>query len=102
MFYHVLASISAVGIYPIVGWKIGNDLIYLAEAAIKDTGTVMDWLTSVGIIDNVAESSAMADSVSDSHGVYFVTGFSGLPVSEKNSSSLTQISLDPVSHPHTR
>ncbi|XP_042627477.1 putative glycerol kinase 5 isoform X2 [Cyprinus carpio] len=53
---------SVAGLYPLVGWKIGADVVYLAEELFSD----------------VRETEAIASSVEDSDGVYFVPSFSGL------------------------
>jgi putative glycerol kinase 5 len=36
------------GMYPLVGWKVGSDLTYLAESASNDTGTVVNWAVQCG------------------------------------------------------
>ncbi|XP_005106262.1 putative glycerol kinase 5 [Aplysia californica] len=69
---------SVAGLYPIVGWKIGKEVVYLAEGVSADTGNVMTWAESMGLFEDVSETSEMAESVPDSGGVYFVSAFSGL------------------------
>lgn len=69
---------SVAGLYPIVGWKIGSQVVFLAEGLCSDTGSVLEWAKSIGLIDDITESSQVAESVSDSGGVYFVNAFSGL------------------------
>jgi glycerol kinase len=36
-----------VGLYPLIGWKIKKELVYVAEGMISDTGTVMEWCKSL-------------------------------------------------------
>jgi hypothetical protein len=36
------------GMYPLVGWKVGSDLTYLAESASNDTGTIVNWAVQCG------------------------------------------------------
>ena len=36
------------GLYPIVGWKIGSDVTYLAEGNAADTGTAIQWAQELG------------------------------------------------------
>ncbi|XP_038574321.1 putative glycerol kinase 5 isoform X1 [Micropterus salmoides] len=69
---------SMAGLYPLVGWKIGSEVVYLAEGNGADTGTAIKWAQKLELFTDVQETSAMAYSVSDSDGVYFVPSFSGL------------------------
>ena len=37
------------GLYPIIGWKIGNkDIVYLAEGIASDIGITLTWAQSIG------------------------------------------------------
>ncbi|XP_061588583.1 putative glycerol kinase 5 [Cololabis saira] len=69
---------SVAGLYPIVGWKIGSELVYLAEGNAADTGTAIKWAQELELFSDIRETSAMAYSVSNSDGVCFVPSFSGL------------------------
>ncbi|KAM4552405.1 glycerol kinase 5 isoform 1-T2 [Odontesthes bonariensis] len=69
---------SVAGLYPLVGWKIGSELMYLAEGNAADTGTAIKWAHELELFSDVRETSALAYSVSDSDGVCFVPSFSGL------------------------
>ncbi|KAM8839719.1 glycerol kinase 5 [Synchiropus picturatus] len=69
---------SMAGLYPIVGWKIGSEVVYLAEGNSADTGTAIKWAQELDLFSDVQETSSMAYSVSDSDGVCFVPSFSGL------------------------
>ncbi|KAM4557099.1 glycerol kinase 5 [Fundulus diaphanus] len=69
---------SVAGLYPLVGWKIGSDVVYLAEGNAADTGTAIKWAQELELFSDVGETSDMAYSVSDSDGVCFVPSFSGL------------------------
>lgn len=37
-----------VGLYPLVGWKIGSEVVYLAEGNAADTGTAINWAQKLG------------------------------------------------------
>lgn len=37
-----------VGLYPLVGWKIGSEVVYLAEGNAADTGTAINWARKLG------------------------------------------------------
>lgn len=41
-------SSSSAGLYPVVGWKIGEELVYLAEGNAADTGTAIKWAQELG------------------------------------------------------
>ncbi|XP_028403116.1 putative glycerol kinase 5 [Dendronephthya gigantea] len=74
------AHASVAGLYPLVGWKIGSEVTYLAEGNAAGTGTAVEWAGEMGFFqkDNVSETSEIASSVEDSDGVYFVPAFNGL------------------------
>ncbi|CAL8346186.1 unnamed protein product [Merluccius merluccius] len=69
---------SIAGLYPLVGWKIKEEVVFLAEGNAADTGTAIKWAQGLGLFSDVKETSAMAYSVADSDGVCFVPSFSGL------------------------
>uniref|UniRef100_A0A7N8XL01 Glycerol kinase 5 n=1 Tax=Mastacembelus armatus TaxID=205130 RepID=A0A7N8XL01_9TELE len=73
---------SVAGLYPLVGWKIGAEVVYLAEGNAADTGTAIKWAQDLELFSVVQETSAMAYSVRDSDGVCFVPSFSGLQVDQ--------------------
>uniref|UniRef100_A0A2D4NR20 Carbohydrate kinase FGGY C-terminal domain-containing protein n=1 Tax=Micrurus surinamensis TaxID=129470 RepID=A0A2D4NR20_MICSU len=72
--------VSKKGLYPLVGWKIGNEITYLAEGNASDTGNAIKWIQSLELFDNVEETSQMAHSLVNSGGVCFVPSFSGLQI----------------------
>lgn len=37
-----------IGLYPVVGWRIGKELIYLVEGSSSDTGILIEWAKSIG------------------------------------------------------
>ncbi|XP_024124364.1 putative glycerol kinase 5 [Oryzias melastigma] len=69
---------SVAGLYPLVGWKIGSEVVYLAEGNAADTGTAIRWAQELELFSDVSQTSSMAYSVPDSDGVCFVPSFSGL------------------------
>ncbi|CAK6952270.1 putative glycerol kinase 5 [Scomber scombrus] len=69
---------SVAGLYPVVGWKIGSEVVYLAEGNAADTGTAIKWAQKLELFSDVQDTRDMAYSVSDSDGVCFVPSFSGL------------------------
>ncbi|XP_052121374.1 putative glycerol kinase 5, partial [Frankliniella occidentalis] len=69
---------SVKGLYPVVGWRVKDELVYLVEGASNDTANIVNWGQSVGLYSDPAQSSAMAESVPDSDGILFIPAFSGL------------------------
>ncbi|XP_045440094.1 putative glycerol kinase 5 isoform X5 [Pipistrellus kuhlii] len=78
------------GFYPLIGWKIGQEVVCLAESNAGDTGTAIKWAQQLDIFcclfvfmfsdlfTDASETEKMAKSLEDSEGVYFVPCFSGL------------------------
>lgn len=62
-----------------VAWKIGARTEYALEGSVFIGGAVVQWLRdSLGIIENSGDVEALANSVADNGGVYFVPAFAGL------------------------
>ena len=62
-----------------VAWKIGDTVNYALEGSIFVGGSVVQWLRdSLGIIRSSSEVEALAASVPDNGGVYFVPAFTGM------------------------
>ncbi|XP_025304521.1 glycerol kinase 5 isoform X1 [Canis lupus baileyi] len=66
------------GFYPLIGWKIGQEVVCLAESNAGDTGTIIKWAQELDLFTDAAETEKMAKSLEDSEGVCFVPSFSGL------------------------
>ena len=68
------------GLLTTVAWKLGKaDVTYAMEGAIFVTGAAVQWLRDgLGIIENAAETGPLAESVTDTGGVYVVPAFTGL------------------------
>ncbi|XP_042314581.1 putative glycerol kinase 5 isoform X3 [Sceloporus undulatus] len=71
---------SKKGLYPLVGWKIGKEVTYLAEGNASDTGNAIKWAQSLDLFASADETSKMAHSLVNSGGVCFVPSFSGLQI----------------------
>ncbi|XP_060053454.1 putative glycerol kinase 5 isoform X3 [Erinaceus europaeus] len=69
---------SVKGFYPLIGWKIGQEVVCLAESNAGDTGNAIKWAQQLDLFTDAAETEKMAKSLEDSEGVYFVPSFSGL------------------------
>ena len=62
-----------------IAWKIGDKVTYALEGSIFVAGSVVQWLRDgLGIIKSSSEIEALAASVPDNGGVYFVPALTGL------------------------
>ena len=71
---------STTGVYPLVAWKIGPEICYLAECHSPSTGSVVEWAKRFGLFDDVANTEKIIRSIADSGGVIFVPAFDGMTV----------------------
>lgn len=70
---------SQKGLLTSVAWKIGNEVHYCLEGAVFIAGAVVQWLRDgLRIIANSSDIEALAASVADSAGIFFVPAFVGL------------------------
>jgi glycerol kinase len=63
-----------------MGYKFGNQpAVYALEGSIAITGALVQWLRdNLNMIENSSDIEALASSVKDNGGIYFVPAFSGL------------------------
>jgi glycerol kinase len=71
---------SKSGLLTTLGYKIGDQpAVYALEGSIAITGALVQWLRdNLGMITSSPEVEALAKTVDDNGGVYFVPAFSGL------------------------
>jgi glycerol kinase len=71
---------SKSGLITGLGYKIGNEKpVYMLEGSIAITGALVQWLRdNLGMIKTSPDIEALAKTVDDNGGVYFVPAFSGL------------------------
>lgn len=70
---------SILGLYPLVAWNLkGVGINYCVEGSSSDTATIVNWGKSIGLFEDVQETSSMAESVDNSQNVFFIPAFSGL------------------------
>ena len=63
----------------LVGWKLGDTTTYAVEGFAAVTGSAVQWLRDgVKFIQKSSDIEALAASVEDTNGVYFVPGLIGL------------------------
>lgn len=70
---------SKYGLLSTVAWKIGDQVQYALEGSIFVSGSLMKYLRDQwNFFEKASQSQAMATSVKDTGGVYFVPAFVGL------------------------
>ena len=68
------------GLLTTLGYKIGSEkAVYCLEGSIAITGALVQWLRdNLGLIQKSADIEALAKTVEDNGGIFFVPAFSGL------------------------
>ena len=67
------------GLLTTVGWRINGQTTYCLEGSVFIAGAAVQWLRDgLGIIQHASETAALATSIEDNGGVYFVPAFVGL------------------------
>ncbi|GAB4416225.1 MAG: glycerol kinase GlpK [Anaerolineales bacterium] len=71
---------SKAGLLTTLGYKIGDQPpVYALEGSIAITGALVQWLRdNLGLIETSSDVEALANTVEDNGGIYFVPAFSGL------------------------
>jgi glycerol kinase len=73
------ARSSKTGLLTTIAWQRGQETEYALEGSIFVAGAAVQWLRDgLGIVETAGETEALATSVSDNQGVYFVPAFVGL------------------------
>ena len=77
------------GLYPLVGWRINGETDFIAEGNAHDTAVILHWAQSIGLFNDVTETSNIAMSVEHSNGVVFVPAFCGIqtPINDETACS---------------
>lgn len=67
------------GLLTTVGWRMNGKTTYVLEGSVFISGAAIGWLRDgLGLLASARESEALAETVPDSGGVYFVPAFVGL------------------------
>ncbi len=73
------ANASKTGLLTTIAWRANGKTEYALEGSVFIAGAAVQWLRDgLNIIGAAAETEALATSVGDNHGVYFVPAFVGL------------------------
>ncbi|XP_021931415.1 putative glycerol kinase 5 isoform X2 [Zootermopsis nevadensis] len=75
---------SLAGLYPQIGWRLGDEIVFVMEGASHDTGSLIKWAEQIGLLSDPSDSSDMANSVQDSNGLCFIPAFSGIQAPVNN------------------
>ena len=71
--------VTTQGIVTALAWQMSGEAVYALEGIINFTGATIAWLRDqLRLIDQPAETQALAEAVPDNGGVYFVPAFVGL------------------------
>ena len=70
---------STRGLLTTIAWRMGGQTTYALEGSVFIAGAAIQWLRDgLGLLKHARDSEAMARSVPDTGGVYFVPAFVGL------------------------
>jgi glycerol kinase len=73
------AKASKTGLLTTIAWERDGATDYALEGSVFIAGAAVQWLRDgLGLIANAGETEAIATSVADNHGVFFVPAFVGL------------------------
>ena len=61
-----------------IAWSIDGSVTYALEGSVFATGAGIQWLQTLGLLDNLREIEALAASIKNTDGVYLVPAFVGL------------------------
>jgi len=71
---------SKYGLYPLVAWHLNGKNTFTLEGNTNSAGECIQWLVDLLGIKDIAQTSALANSVDSSNGVCFVNAFAGCSV----------------------
>ncbi|XP_017781360.1 PREDICTED: putative glycerol kinase 5 [Nicrophorus vespilloides] len=69
---------SCNGLYPLIARILKDKIYYTAEGSCNDTGSLIQWALTNGLVKDAKEIAPLVMSVDSNDGVYFVPAFSGL------------------------
>jgi glycerol kinase len=69
---------STAGLAASVAWRLGGVPTYCVDGQVYTAGAAISWLIQVGLLTDPGEIDALASSVADSGGAYFVPALAGL------------------------
>ncbi len=69
---------SKSGLLPTVAWKTPGETIYAIDGGIYDAGSVMEWLSRLGLLTDLSELQSFDSAPAIAGGLAFVPALSGL------------------------
>jgi glycerol kinase len=72
------ASPRADGLLTVLGWKLADHAAYVMEGGVYSAGSIIEWLTRIGLLRGPAELDEVAGAVEGTEGVCLIPAFSGL------------------------
>lgn len=73
------AHASVAGFYPVVGWRMNEEIVHLAEGCSNTCGIAIDWLVQSGYLDSSRKADEICLSLKDKDcELYFVPAFYGI------------------------
>jgi len=94
---------SQLGLLTTIAWELNGQIHYALEGSVFIAGAAIQWLRDgLGLIEHANETEALANSVTDTKGVYFIPAFNGLGAPYWNPNArgvITGLSLS-VTKPH--
>ncbi|PNF42202.1 putative glycerol kinase 5 [Cryptotermes secundus] len=75
---------SVAGLYPQIGWRVVDEIVFIMEGASHDTGSLINWAQQIGLFSEPTDSADMANSVQNSNGLCFIPAFNGIQVPINN------------------
>lgn len=70
--------VSSAGLASTLAWQLGGETTYALDGIVHTTGGAIEWLRELGLVKDAAATEALATSVDDTGGVWFVPALSGL------------------------
>jgi putative glycerol kinase 5 len=74
-------------VIPLIGWKIGTEMVYMCESRSRGCGSVIEWGKRFGLYSDPRDIEGICASVPDSGNVTFVSSFFGLEAPHDDDSS---------------
>lgn len=67
-----------IGLLPTVAWRTPQEMVYAVDGGVYDAGSVMEWLTRIGLLGDPAELAQFDAPPAIQRGLVFVPALSGL------------------------
>jgi len=66
-------------LYPVIGWKLGDEVTYMLEGAMGTVGAMIDWvMNNMEYVSDYNELNSLVPSEELGTNIYFVNAFDGI------------------------